>query len=266
MYFKEKVILGRTNLTVGRIGLSSSFGAPSVAFEEAFDRGCNYFSWGTVLKGRSPEMRKAIQQIITKGQRGQLVVSMITYAHNAFLTEKFLLKNLKEAKLTFADILVLGYFNKRPRQALIDGAMKLKNNGIVKFLGLTTHNRKLIPELEKEKIFDVYHVRYSAAHRGAELDVFPFLTEPKPGIVSFTATGWRQLLNPRKMPHGENPATAVDCYRFVLSNPFVNVCMMGTRNLEQMRENLRILDMAPMNEGELDRMKIIGDHVRGRKS
>jgi hypothetical protein len=41
--FNGKVILVRTGLAVGLIGISSSFGAPASAYEEAFEKGCNYF-------------------------------------------------------------------------------------------------------------------------------------------------------------------------------------------------------------------------------
>lgn len=66
MMFSEKTILGRTGLKVGRLGISSSFGAPSAAYEAAFDRGCNYFTWGTFIRGRSGAMRRAIRNIRAK--------------------------------------------------------------------------------------------------------------------------------------------------------------------------------------------------------
>ena len=46
MTFSEKVPLGRTVLMVGRLGISSSFGAPAAAFEEAFERGLQLFHLG----------------------------------------------------------------------------------------------------------------------------------------------------------------------------------------------------------------------------
>jgi hypothetical protein len=39
----KKGTLGNTGLTVGRLGVAASYGAPASAIEEAFDRGCNYF-------------------------------------------------------------------------------------------------------------------------------------------------------------------------------------------------------------------------------
>ena len=70
--------LGKTGLQVGRLGISSSFGAPENAFEEAFERGCNYFTWGTFVKGRSSKMKTAIRNIIMKGERDKLVISLLT--------------------------------------------------------------------------------------------------------------------------------------------------------------------------------------------
>ncbi|MBC8246713.1 MAG: aldo/keto reductase [Deltaproteobacteria bacterium] len=266
MEFNEKTTLGRTGIKVGRLGISSSFGASAAAFEEAFDRGCNYFTWGTFIRGNSPQMRQAISNITGSGRRSDLVVAMLTYAHNALLTEYFFSKGLKAAGITYADVLLLGWFPKRPPQKVIDGALRLKRKGLVRFIGLTSHNRKLFPELADEDLIDVFHVRYNAAHRGAESETFPFLAkESRPGVVSFTATAWQKLLKPKKMPPGEPVPTAADCYRFALSHPGVDVCMMGAKNIDQMRENLTILESGPMTAEELKRMKKIGDMVYKRK-
>lgn len=265
MQFSQPTILGRTGLTVGRLGISSSFGARAADFEEAFERGCNYFTWGTFIKGHSGAGRTAIRNVVAKGRRDDLVVGMLTYAHNAWLSEHFLVKGLKAANLEYTDVLLLGYFSKPPPQKVIDGALKLKEKGLVRFLGITSHNRKLFPDLEKEGLFDVFHIRYNASHRGAETETFPHLTgDGRPGVVSFTATDWQRLLKPKKMPPGESPLTAADCYRFALSHPTVDVCMMGARNAEQMRENLAMLEQGPLTEEEMARVQIIGRHVYGK--
>ena len=54
---------------------------------------------------------------------------------------------------------------------------------------------------------------------------------------------------------------ASDCYRFALSNPAVDVCMCGPKNTTQMREALRSLDLGPLDENELKRIRKIGDYV-----
>lgn len=270
MDFNSKVIFGRTGLNVGRLGISSSYGAPAKAYEEAFEQGCNYFTWGTFAKGPSAEMKKAIKNIVQNGQREQLVVALYTYFHSNILTDLFIPKRLRELGIDYADVLILGYYSWHPSQSIMDGVLRLKEKGIIHHISLSGHNRKLFPELLKDGEFDVFHVRYNAVNRGVETEVFPFLNKSEkqatknegPGIVSFTATKWGQLVNQKKMPPGVKAPTAPDCYRFVLSNPAVDICMVGARNIEMMRENLSVLNHGPMNEEEMARMRQIGDFLK----
>lgn len=262
MSFDTPVPLGRTGINVGRLGIASSYRAPSQAYREAFDAGCNYFTWGSFIRGRSKAMGEALRDLFTGGRRDRVVLSILSYAHSAFLTEFFLKRGLEHLGTDYADVLLLGYFSKRPPQRVLDGAIKLKETGMVRAIGITTHNRSLVPELHKEGILDLYHVRYNAVHRGAEQDIFPHITEPeKPGIVAFTATCWGRLLSEKRMPEGERPATAAECYRFALSHEAVDVCMTGPRTLGEMRENLQALSDGPLSEEEMARMRRIGDWV-----
>jgi predicted aldo/keto reductase-like oxidoreductase len=264
--FNEKIVLGRTGLKVGRLGIASGYWAPAKAIEEAFERGCNYMTWGTFIKGYSPHLREALRNIIAQGKRDRLVLAMFSYAHQSFLTEHFLRKALKSAGMDYADLLILGGFYRPPSTRILDGAMKLKDKGLVRFIGLSSHNRLLFPRLHRDGILDAFHLRYNAAHRGAETEVFPFLSgDTRPGVVSFTGTAWGKLLNPKKMPAGEKAPTAAECYRFVLSHPAVDVCMTGAKTIDQMRQNLAILEQGPMTDDELTQMRRIGDYIYGRR-
>ncbi|UCG12451.1 MAG: aldo/keto reductase, partial [Deltaproteobacteria bacterium] len=244
MDFNEPRMLGRTGLKVGRLGVAASYGAPTDAFEQAFDRGCNFFYWGSMRKG---EMRRAINNICRKGQRDQLVIVIQSYSRSAWLMETFYHQALKRLGLDYADVLLLGWYNKRPPQRILDRALAMKSKGMYRLLGISGHNRKLFPQLTKEGLFDLFHIRYSAAHRGAESEAFPYLEgNNTPGVATYTATRWGQLLKQGKMPPGEQAPSASDCYRFVLSHPAVDVCLTGPRNREQMREALKTLDLGPL--------------------
>ena len=263
--FSEPVILGRSGLKVGRLGLSSSYGAPAQAFEEGFERGCNYFAIGSFMKGRSKEMCKAISNIVANGKRDELVISMAEYTHAKMLGKWHFSKGLKKMGVDYVDMLLLGYYPRKPRKAVIDLAISLKEEGLVRHIGLSGHKRKLFPELLDDDLIDIFQIRYNAANSGAEKDVFPFLEEKnRPGVIAFTSTRWGQLLNEKKMPPGEKPLTAEECYRFVLSNPSVDICMTGTKSLEMMRENLKTLDAGPLSDEEMERVRRIGDHVYGK--
>lgn len=262
--FNTPVTLGRSGLKVGRLGISSSYGAPAAAFEEAFERGCNYFVIGSFMKGRSREMIKAIKHISARGQRDRLVICLMEYTHSHLIGRSYFYKGLKKMGLDYVDALMLGYYPRKPRKHVMDLAMGLKAKGVVGHLGLSGHNRRLFPSLLDSPI-DIFQVRYNAANSGAEQDVFPFCEgDNRPGMISFTATRWGQLLKESKMPPGEKPLTAKDCYRFVLSNPAVDVCMTGARTTEMMRENLETLDAGPLSAEEMERVRRIGDHVYGK--
>ena len=266
MDFREKVTLGSTGLKVGRLGISSSYGAPSAAYEEAFEKGCNYFNMGSFIKGRSKEMIKAIKNITAKGKRDELVVALYDYTHSPLIGQKHFMKGLRKLGLEYVDELLLGYYTRLPRKSVMNWAIRLKEQGLARYLGVSSHNRKVFADLSRQGLIDVYHVRYNAVNSGAEKDVFPLLpAENQPGIVSYTATRWGQLLKEKKMPPGEKPLTATDCYRFVLSHPSVDLCMTGARSLEMMRENLGTLDLGRLTENEMARIRQIGDFIYGKK-
>src|SRR5512139_3571508 len=111
MDFKKQRILGRTGLRVGRLGVACSYGAPTEAYEEAFERGVNYFYWGSMRKA---SMVQAIRNIIRKGKRDQLVIVIQSYSRSASLLEYSLRRGLKILGIDTADVFLLGWFNKPP--------------------------------------------------------------------------------------------------------------------------------------------------------
>lgn len=260
MSFSQPTMLSQTGLKVGRLGLGAGYGAPASVFEEAFEQGCNYFYWTSRKSG----MREAIRNICAQGKRDQLIVVIQSYSRSTYLMEISFKKALKSLSLDYADILIIGWHNKSPAHRLTEKSLEMKERGMLRFLGMSGHNRSLFPEMATRGVFDLFHIRYNAAHRGAETEAFPYLKDT--GVVSYTATRWGHLLNPRKMPSGESTPSSTDCYRFVLSNPAVDVCLCGPKNVEQMRSALRTLESGPMDDAELRRMKKIGDYVHKQRS
>jgi aryl-alcohol dehydrogenase-like predicted oxidoreductase len=254
----EKVTLGRTGLKVSRLGIASFYGVDAAMVEEAAHRGANYFYWGAL---RTRNMANGIRKV-AKTRREDIVIVMHTNARFGYGLPRLIQKNLTRLGIEYLDILLMGLHNKRPSQKLLDTAFELKEKGLVHWLGVSAHNRLIFREYEKEKLFDIFHVRYNAAHRGAEEEVFALLPElERPGIVSFTNTRWGGLLNPKNMPKGERPPGAADCYRFVLSHPDVDVAICGPNSMKQLTEDLDALEQGPMSEEEHARMRRIGDHV-----
>lgn len=264
MDFKEKCTLGRTGLRAGRLGLAAGYGAPVEEIEEAFERGCNYFFWGSF---RRKGMATAIRNIAKKGKRDELIVVVQCYTRLASYMEYSYSSALKRLGLDHGDVLLLGCYGSRPSARIIDRALSMKQQGLFKYLAISSHNRLLFKELAKDGIYDIFHVRYNAAHRGAESEVFPGIAEmpedERPGLIAYTATSWGQLMKKRKMPQGEAPLKPTDCYRFALTHPAVDVAICGPKNAEQLREDLDTLELGPLEDDELVRIRKIGDHVHG---
>lgn len=261
----EQRLLGQTGIAVGKIGISSSYGADCAVFEAALDRGCNYFNWGTFIRGRSKEFKKFIRVLAENGKRDKVVLGLISYSHSIFWGNRAVDSALRQLRTDYIDTLILGYFSRRPPQRLLDWAQELKRKGVIRAIGLTTHNRNIVVPLAKEGVIDYFHIRYNAVHRGAEEEIFAhLLLETRPGIVSFTATCWGKLLQKKNMPDGIKVPTAGDCYRFVLMHSMVDACMMGVRNMAMLEENFRGIEKGPFSTEELEIIRNIGDHLYGR--
>ena len=261
----ERITLGRTGFSVTRLGIASSYGTDEAMVEEAVSRGVNYLYWGAL---RTRRMAAGIKKVARRN-REDLIIVVHTMARTIPSINRVVHKSMKRLTLDYIDVLLLGMgrYPQGPRLQVIDYANKLKDDGFIRALAISSHHRLLFPKLEKDKHFDIFHVRYNAAHRGAEEEVFSCLPSVwGPGIVSFTNTRWGSLLNPATMPPGESPPAASDCYRFVLSHPRVHVAVCGPNSMRQLKEDLSTLELGPMNEEELERMRRIGGYVYIRES
>jgi len=142
---------------------------------------------------------------------------------------------------------------------------ELRADPRVRAIGMSCHDRPFAGRMAAEGVMDTLMIRYNAAHRGAERDIFPQLAAHRPGVVSYTATRWSYLVRrPGGWPKEGRIPTAGECYRFVLSNPHVDVCMTAPSNLRQLEENLAALRQGPLPEDDMRFMHEFGDYVHGR--
>jgi aryl-alcohol dehydrogenase-like predicted oxidoreductase len=160
------------------------------------------------------------------------------------------------------DLLGLGWWNDAPPRRILDGALAIQATGKVRHILISSHHRPAFEKLVADPAYGGIMVRYSAAHPGAEKEVFPHLADPRPGVLAFTATRWGTLLDPRLTPEGERTPTATDCYRYVLSSPHVDVSLSGPRNGAELDAAMAALDQGPMSAEELAWMRRVGVVVR----
>jgi len=238
--------------------MAASYGVPAAAVERAFERGVNYLYWGSMRRGA---FGQALRNL--KSQRERMVLVLQSYTRIAALAAPSVEIALRRLRFDYADVLLLGLWNHTPSPRIFDACRKLRDRGLIRHIAVSTHHRPLVSQLSADPAIGIVHVRYNAIHKGAEREVFPLLGTGgnRLGAVAFTATSWRQLMDAKRMPPGERLPTAADCYRFVLSNPAVDVCMSGPADEAQANSALQALDLGPMSGDELAWMRRVGDFI-----
>jgi len=256
--------LGATGRTVFRLGLSASYRPGERTVRAGLDAGMNYLFCYAV----DTHMTRVIREL-NADRRERILIA--TGAYNWVLwhtpLERALEGALRRLRTDYIDVfhflgvLKRGHFGPRVREELA----RLRADPRVRAVAVSCHDRKLAGELAAQGVVDVLMVRYNAAHRGAESEVFPHVAAHNTGVVSYTATRWRKLLaRPRGWPDGEPIATPGQCYRFVLSNPHVHVALTAPGSEAELRENLREAARGPLAEDEMAFMRRFGDCVYAR--
>ena len=257
--------LGATGWPVFRLGLSASYRPGREAIHAAMDRGVNYF-FGY---GFDSQMLGTLREVF-KTRRAQLIVATGGYIWVLWRSNlrKSLERRLTQLGTDYLDVFMfLGVL--KPEQfpdSVREEMVRLKDEGKVRAIGISTHDRKLAGRLAAQGALDVLMIRYNAAHRGAEVDIFPHLAPHDPGLVSYTATRWSFLLRRTRGWPGDQPIpTPGQAYRFVLSNPHVDVVLTAPSNMRQLQQNLAALDDGPLSEDEMAFMRAFGDAVHHTK-
>lgn len=256
--------LGATGLQVHRLGLSATYRPGKETIHRALDLGLNYY----FCFGIDTHMHRALADLSPSDRQRIVIVSgggrLLLWHQNL---RKSLEHRLRQLHTDYLDGFFFLYvtkgrwFSEKIREELY----RLKEEGKVRFVGMSTHDRPFAGEVAKRGALDVIMMRYNAAHRGAEQDIFPHLSAHHPGIISFTATSWRQLIRRKGgWPKDRPIPTPGQCYRFVLSNPHTHVCMTAPSNLRQLEENLAAVNQGPLSEDEMAMMREYGDLVHGK--
>jgi aryl-alcohol dehydrogenase-like predicted oxidoreductase len=257
--------LGKTGPEVCRLGLSASYRPGRETVHKALDSGINYF----FCYGFDTQMIRTLREL-PRSDRERIVIA--TGAYNYIWSRqnlrRTLEKRLKQLRAGYIDVFHFLGVMKREQFAgsARDELLALREDARVRAVAISCHDRAYAGELAAEAALDALMIRYNAAHRGAERDIFPHLAAHQPGLISYTATRWTALLRrPRGWPAGGRIPTAGMCYRFVLSNPAVDVCLTAPANLEHFRENLAALRAGPLDEEEDALMRAFGDAVRAQR-
>ena len=246
--FRE-CVLGRSRIRAGRLGISASYGMGEKEVARAIEAGMNYAYWGSMRRER---FARGLRQV----KREQVVLVLQSYARWRWALRGSVERGLRELGFERAEVLLLGWWNRAVAEPILEEACELQRRGLIATIAASTHERTQVVRNAANPVFGIEHFRYNAKHPGAEQDIFPHLGEEnRPGLVAYTATSWGQLM---KYQGKERTPTAGDCYRWVLTNPNVDVCMTGIKDSAQLDHALKAFEQGPMAEEEMAWMRRVG--------
>jgi predicted aldo/keto reductase-like oxidoreductase len=252
---------------VCRLGLAGRGGSGLTADDvhHAVGRGVNFLNWCGAADGLS----RAVAEL---GPRRRDVIVCVQFeARSGRDAATELASVLGELRTDYVDVLTFYYVEEPAEWAEIcapGGALEYceaaRREGRVRLLGLTSHQRRLAAETARGGRLDLLMVRYNAAHRGAETEVFPVTTSLGLPVVVYTCLRWGALLRGTpEDPPGFTPPPAPLWYRFALQHPAVTVALMAPENRKELDEDLIVLGAAgPLPAEGYDGLAAHGRRVR----
>lgn len=252
---------------VCRLGLATRGGSHlrPADVEHALARGVNYLNWC----GRPDGLSLALAGL--GAARKQVVVAVQFQARDRAEAAREFDWILRELASDYLDVATLYYVESErewrqlsARGGVLEYLEEQKRLGRLRLIGLTSHQRKLAASWARSGRLDLLMIRYNAAHRGAEEDVFPVVSDLGIPVVTYTALRWKALLRATpEDPPGFQPPPAAEWYRFCLAHPAVSVTLAAPSNRRELDEVLALLDdwRAPRPE-ERQVLLAHGDRVR----
>lgn len=247
-----------------RLGLACNYGIekdPS-ALRHALEQ-VNYVFWSI----RDEKVAAQLREVLKKDRERYIIAGIPTIAFFASSIRKSVDKALRRLNTDYLDIFQIGWVGRASalNESTTAELCRLREEGKVKAIGISIHDRERAGRLAKDSPLDLLMVRYNAAHPGAEKDVFPHLPSPeqqggRKSVVAYTATSWGQLLSPPAGWDGAIPKAGV-CYRFCLSNPAVDIVLTGPKDRTQFDENLAEVQKGPLSASEMSEIRRLGDYV-----
>jgi predicted aldo/keto reductase-like oxidoreductase len=237
----------------------------------AVGRGVNFLNWPG--EADSPGGADAFTEAIASlGPRREAVVVCVQFgARTAAEAAGELRSILATLRTEYIDVLTF-YYVETPGEwqavagpgGALDYCRAAQRDGVVRRLGLTSHQRPLAAEIARGGLLDLLMIRYNAAHRGAEREVFPVTDALEMPVIAYTALRWGALLQPTPDdPPGFRVPPAPDWYRFVLQSRSVAVTLATPHTRAELEQDLEVLRATgPLEPSEFTRLAEHGDRVR----
>ncbi|QEL16376.1 HEAT repeat domain-containing protein [Limnoglobus roseus] len=243
-------LVGPDRIAVSRVGVSGHYLLPVEGFVEAAAAGVNWFFWEPNYATLT-----AFSSRLSASDRRPFHFVAGTFEADGRRIRADVERALRELRVERLGIFFLFWVQSWDRLTddVRDTSAALRAEGKIAAVGLSSHRRPLLVRAMADG-WDVVMARHSAAHRGAETELFPAVP-PGTTLITFNNLCYGRLLEPT---HGLTPPTAADCYRYTLSFPQVAACWSAPATVEQLRDNLAALREPELDPGRRDDLRAFG--------
>ena len=236
--------IGKTGLKVTAVGFGCMVTSDASVIERASDIGINYFD---TARGYQHGNNERMVGAALKKKRKDLVLSSKSGGRTKDSALSDLDTSLRELGTDYIDI---WYVHGRDKTSdvpdeLFEAQQIAKQQGKIRFAGLSTHNAKdMIPFLVKKGALDVVLVTYNFTMDKSMDALIEQASNAGLGVVTMKVmAGGFRAGNPRRAfyPQLTKDGALLAALKWVLKNPKVNTTIPSMTDMDQLEENLRAM-------------------------
>jgi len=248
--------LGSTGLTVSRVGVGGFAFAITPrrevarAIHRAIDLGLNYFD-SARLYGSEGKIGAAL-----RGRRERVVLAGKCHFRTPHEIEESLHTSLSQLQTDYLDIYHVHDLKSEAELEEIGAPggilglyEELKRQGKIRFIGVSGHDSQALVGALKTGRFVLVYGRYNPLARESAASVIPASRRLRRGFVAISALAWGIFSVPPEHHAfevgGESLPGATAAFRYVLSNPDVDVALAGVRSAEELEELVAVSSLPP---------------------
>lgn len=257
---------------------------------EAIDSGINFLDTAP-LYGRGESERRIGKALI--GRRDKVVLASKAVRYDLSYGYESTIRSVEDSLLRLQtdriDLLQIHDVEKQPRELILNETIpalqKLREDGKIRFLGVTTRDLPLLMDYMKTGCFDTiqFYARYMLLDHSAKDEVIPFAKQKDIGIINGSVLGMGLLADAPAQFFDEAMLTKAKGYidqlaflrrtepkgliepamRFSLSHPDIHVTLTGTASRQSLRKNLSYCDGKGLDPENLQRVYSLfqGQHL-----
>lgn len=184
------------------------------------------------------------------------------------------LESLQKLKLKKLSLLQLhgGSIKQIEDGSLISVLQGFKDEGLVEYVGISTRGEEVPRAAIKSGFFDTIQVGYSIFDQRLKKEILPLATKHGVGVINRSAflkgvlagvakefpqeltplaKGLEQVKNIADELKIDLPSLAI---RFAISNPDINISLVGTKNIKHLKNMVRAVEAGPLPKDILEKL------------